>query len=117
MTTFLVAVIIALLVLLGALGWLVVMLTNNVEELKFELAVEKESYKALDQGMDEMSENYEMDMLTLRENIVNLETEKEELEAHLDKHDRECLPNHFDASWRPHVSTDESVDPPLYIVP
>lgn len=74
-------------------------------------------------GMDEMQEAYEMDLMTMREKndkqfniIMERNQEIDELKAHLDKHDRECLPNNFDSSWRPHVSTDETVDPPLYIV-
>lgn len=97
---------------------------NIIEAQEESIKAWAVAYASLDQGMEEQRECFEMDALTAKEKadeqfntIMERNATIAELEAHLDKHDRECLPNNFDASWRPHVSTDENIDPPLYIVP
>lgn len=84
-------------------------------------------YEALELGMNEIQEGYEQEYLTWAEQIEELTTKSkaatdlleaqlEEANAHLEKHDRECLPSTYDENWRPHVTTDPDLDPPLYLV-
>lgn len=67
--------------------------SNVIAKLRDDLNLAHNQYDALEQGMAEQEENYEMQFLTFGETIERLEKENTDLKAVTEFHEGFCLPN------------------------
>lgn len=58
------------------------------------------TYAALEQGVDDIEDNYEQQFLTFEETIEKLKKDLAEADAYLEQHDRECLPLLHETRWQ-----------------
>lgn len=72
-------------------------LTNSVN---LGIRIHRENIEAMEEGMTEQEENYEMQFLTFEERLVEKDAHIVELEARLEHHDRECLPILHETRWQ-----------------
>lgn len=68
-------------------------LHEDIVIARAEIYVSYKDYQALEQGMAEQEENYEMQFLTFGETIERLEKENTDLKAVTEFHEGFCLPN------------------------
>lgn len=73
-----------------------ILATHRLEQIK-KL---QEDLVAMEEGRQEQEDNYEQQFLTFEEHLVAQAHEIQRLEAYLEKHDRECLPDIQELRWK-----------------